>query len=340
MSIGHPNSRWLLADIGGTNARFAIAEAPGADPSQEKVLACADYPTLVDAIRTYLAGVEGEWPRCAAMAIATPVFRDWVKMTNHHWAFSIEQTRQALELECLKMVNDFTAQAMAVRHLNESELRPLGGGEKAEDAPIAVLGPGTGLGVSGLIPTGTGDWIPLQTEGGHASFSPVTDREIAVFQVLRKRYPHVSVERILSGSGLTNLYHGIARVDDQHDEQLSPPEIVRRAQDGSCSTCREAVAMFVDILGNVTGNLILTLGARGGFFICGGIPPKLGSLFDIERFRQRLEDHGRFKDYLREVPGHLVLAKHPALLGLSRGMAHETGAMRNRIPRAAGDLII
>ncbi|MEX0729350.1 MAG: glucokinase [Aquisalimonadaceae bacterium] len=310
---------WLVADIGGTNARFAVLDAPGRDPEHERVLACADYPDLIQATEAYLAGLPRQRPARAAMAIANPVTGDRVRMTNHHWAFSIEETRQALGLRALHMVNDLTAQALAVRHLPAESLLSLGGGPGVENAPLAILGPGTGLGVSGLIPCG-GHWEPLHGEGGHVSFSPVSDREIGVLQVMHREHDHVSVERLASGMGLVNLYRCLAILDGAVPELLKPADITRRAADHACPHCVEAVRMFCGILGNITGNLILTLGARGGFYICGGIVPRLGDLFDVDYFRERMEAHGRFRPYLAEIPGYVVLAPHPALLGLSRGI--------------------
>lgn len=317
---------WLVADIGGTNARFAVLDSAGGDPCHEQVLVCADFPTLVDAAEAYLAGLDRPRPTRAAMAIATAVTGDQVRMTNHHWSFSIKETQQRLGLRALHVLNDFTAQALAIPHLSSEDLRPLGGGVSVQGAPIAVLGPGTGLGVSALIPY-RDHFVPLQGEGGHISFSPVSDREIAVLQLMHRKHNHVSVERLVSGMGLVNLYQSLATLDGIEPELLTPSDITCRAASGQCRHCVEAVRMFCGILGNITGNLILTLGARGGFYLCGGIVPRLGDLFDAHYFRERMEAHGRFRPYLAAVPGYLVLARHPALLGLSKGVTLDVSVL-------------
>jgi len=339
MFTGHPSSHavatpmahWLIADIGGTNARFAVVHGAGTEPRQQRVLACADYPTLADAVMHYLEGLSGPKPGLAAMAIATPVTGDQVRMTNHHWAFSIEETRRRLGLDALHVINDFTAQALAVPHLPPEALSPLGGAPGPANTPLAVLGPGTGLGVSGLIPAGN-QWVALQGEGGHVSFSPSNAREIALLQALMQDYAHVSAERLVSGMGLVNIYRGLCRVDgiatDPAMEPLTPASVTERARNGTCAVCSESVQLLSAMLGTVTGNLVLTLGARGGFYLCGGVLLRLGSLFDAALFRQRFEDRGRFSKYLAPVPGYLVLMEHTGLLGMARGYTSQMVALQ------------
>jgi glucokinase len=179
-----------------------------------------------------------------------------------------------------------------------------------------VLGPGTGLGVSGLIPTGP-HWIPLQGEGGHVTLSVMNEREIAVLQQLHQRFSHVSAERVLSGPGLVNLYDALCGVERVVPKVLTPPEITRRAQEASCSICLEAVSMFCGLLGTLAGNLVLTLGALGGVYVGGGIVPSLGRLFTNSHFRDRFEDKGRYNDYLSRVPTYIIRSELPALLGLA-----------------------
>ena len=318
MSTGPRNTAWLIADIGGTNARFAIVPEPGGAPEQQQVLPCADFPDLAAAASHYLEGVAGPRPRHAAMAIATSITSDQIRMTNNSWVFSIEQTRRQLDLKRLDLINDFTAQALAIPHLSAEALRPLGGVEAAPDTPLAVVGPGTGLGVSGLIPAG-GDWIPLKAAGGHVSFSPVNAREIALLEVMLREFEHVSAERLISGMGLENIYRGLCEVDGVETGALSAAAIVGQARAGQSALCLEAVRMLTGMLGTVTGNVVLTLGARGGFYICGGVVLRLGELFDETHFRERFEAHGRFRDYLSAVPGYLVLEAQSGLLGMARG---------------------
>lgn len=307
----------MIADIGGTNARFALLD--GADRRDEVVLVCADYPDLVSAAEEYLqrvgAKVSGR-PLEAALAIAGPVTSDIVRMTNHVWQFSAAHTRQQLKLRRLLVLNDFTALAMSVRHLKKDDIEQVGGGRAQPNAPIAVIGPGTGLGVSGLIPAGE-HWIPLQGEGGHATLSVMNEREVAVLQQLQQRFSHISAERVISGPGLVTLYDALCGVEGVIPEVLTPPEITKRAQEGTCRLCFETVGMFCALLGTMAGNLVLTLGALGGAYIGGGIAPGLGPMFTSSRFRDRFEDKGRFTDYVSRVPTFVIRAELPALLGLA-----------------------
>jgi glucokinase len=308
----------LIADIGGTNARFALLD--GTTPRDEVVFACAQYPDIVSAIEHYLQQVgahEGSSrPREGAFAIAGPVTGDVIRMTNHVWQFSAAQTRQQLRFDRLILMNDFTALAMAVRHLPQSELEAVGGGRPKPNAPIALLGPGTGLGVSGLIPAGD-HWIPLQGEGGHVTLSVMNEREIEVLRQLRQRFSHVSAERVLSGSGLVNLYDALCALEGVVPEPLTPPDVTRRAMEASCRICMETVSMFCALLGTLAGNLVLTLGAFGGLYIGGGIVPRLGRLFISSPFRDRFEDKGRYADYLAAVPTYIIHSPLPALIGLA-----------------------
>jgi glucokinase len=303
----------LIADIGGTNARFGLID--DGRRRDELVLACADYPDIVSAVEHYLRTVGGPRPAEAAMAIAGPITGDIVRMTNHVWQFSASQTRERLGLRRLIVLNDFTALAMSLRHLPPDSLEPIGGGRVVADSPIAVIGPGTGLGVSGLIPAG-GHWIPLQGEGGHVTLAVMNEREIAVLNQLHQRFSHVSAERVLSGPGLVNLYEALCGVEGVVPKTLTPPEVTRRAQEASCRICLEAVNIFCALFGTMAGNLALTLGALGGVYIGGGIVPSLGRLFTSSPFRDRFEDKGRYADYLARVPTFVIRAELPALIGL------------------------
>jgi glucokinase len=308
----------LIADIGGTNARFALLGESGWH--DEIVLACADYPDLVAATEHYLRSVGAangpQRPHEAAMAIAGPITSDIVRMTNHVWEFSTSHTRERLGLRRLIILNDFTALAMAVRHIPANELEPIGNGRPVPNMPLAVLGPGTGLGVSGLIPSGP-HWIPLQGEGGHVTLAVMNEREIGVLQQLNRRFSHVSAERVLSGPGLVNLYEALCALDGRVPEVLKPADITRRAREGSCRICLEAVSIFCSLLGTLAGNLVLTLGALGGAYIGGGIVPSLEKLFTSSNFRDRFEDKGRYADYLAQVPTYIIRTKLPALIGLA-----------------------
>jgi glucokinase len=306
----------LVADIGGTNARFALIAANSLEPEQEKTVRCADYESLEQAVRSYLQESGEPVVREAALDVATNVTGDFVHLTNGPWGFSIEQTRRALDLERLRVVNDFTALALAVPTLRPDELAKIGGGAAVSAMPIGVIGPGTGLGVSGLIPVGQG-WVALQGEGGHAAFSPMNEREIGVLRWLQQRYDHVSVERAVSGMGLQNLYHALCAMDGTQPKPLDPNQISTAALSRSDARCMAALEMFCAILGTAAANLVLTLGAQAGCYIGGGIVPQLGGYFAHSAFRARFETAGRFSSYVAAVPTYVILASTPALRGLA-----------------------
>jgi len=305
---------WLVGDIGGTNARFGLVSPDGV-LLHSSVLADADYAGLGEAIEAYLAGRGGlPRPREAAIAVASPVSGDEVRFTNHPWAFSISQLRSRLGFERLEVINDFTAQALALPHLKAGDKLAVGGGTAAAGAPLAVLGPGSGLGVSGLVPAG-GRWVPLSGEGGHVTMAPATDREGAVLAAMRRHFDHVSAERVLSGPGLVNLYNALAEVDGVPAKAFTAAQISDAETGTQEPLCREATGMFCAMLGTVAGDLALTLGAKGGVYIGGGIVPRLGKRFAASPFRERFEAKGRFRDYLAAIPSFVVTHKLPAFLG-------------------------
>jgi glucokinase len=313
----------LIADIGATNARFAVI-SPDGGLQRPRVLACEEYPTIHGAIAAYL---QDELPRtdvrqveAAALAIAGPVTGDHVALTNHPWSFSIGQLRDHLGIERLHVLNDFAAVAVAMPHLEPEERTQLGGGRPLPDAPIGVLGPGSGLGVGGLVPTATG-WLALPGEGGHATMAPTNARESAVLDRMRARYDHVSAERVLSGPGLVDLYITLAEVDGVPAVSYTAPQITDPGICAADANCREAVNMFCAMLGTVAGNLALTLGARGGIYVAGGIVPKLGTTFASSAFRERFEQKGRLRPYLAQIPTYVVTHPFPAFLGLAALLA-------------------
>jgi glucokinase len=306
----------LLADIGGTHARFALGEADGS-VSDPLVLACRDFPGPAAAAEAYLATVADKGaPRKGAFAVASPVIGDTIDMTNHTWTFRIDDVRRDLNLDDLRVINDFAAIALAVPHLGEADRHQVGGGTAVPDAPIAVLGPGTGLGVSALVPAG-GGWVPLATEGGHVTMAATTEREDAVIALLR-RDGHVSAEDVISGVGLVNLYRALSELEKEKPApDVTPAEVTERALEGTCPRGSEALEMFCVLLGTAAANLALSLGARGGVYVAGGIVPKLGDAFAASGFRRRFEDKGRFSDYLAAVPTYVVTHELPAFVGLS-----------------------
>ena len=250
----------------------------------------------------------------AVFAMALPVDADWVQLTNSPWAFSIEQTREALGLERLTVINDFSAQALAIPALTPKERLQIGEGEPVEAAPIGVIGPGTGLGVGGLLCMG-GTWQPVASEGGHVSLAPRDEVDAAVWAHLRERFGHVSNERVLSGPGLVNLASALAAIEGEELRLESPKDVTRRAKAGRCRFCSEALQRFSGLLGAAAGDLALTLCAQGGIYIGGGLVKRLGDLFDAGQFRASFVAKGRFEEYLRAVPTYLVTRRDPGLLG-------------------------
>ena len=323
-SGGTHDSPRLLADIGGTNARFAMEQADG---YLEAISVSPQnaHASISDAIRFYMSKPQviaagAKRVRHAAFAIANPVDGDWVQMTNAGWAFSIEAVRLEFGLETLLVVNDFTALAMALPYLKENQKLQVGDGISKQRSPIGLIGAGTGLGVSGLIPAGDG-WVALESEGGHVSFSPMNEREVEVLRIVWNEYSHVSAERLLSGMGLELIYRALAHLAGVTPEALLAPEISHRALAHECPLCDEAVELFCTMLGTVAANLALTLGAKGGIYIGGGIVPRLGERFVQFGFRQRFEQKGRFSHYLSEIPTYVITAENPAFLGVSAMLA-------------------
>jgi len=311
----------LLADIGGTNARFAWqadADAPIADLV---TLPCAEHASLADVLQAYLQRLGRPAPKRCAIAIANPVLGDRVQMTNHHWAFSISALQVHFGFERLRVLNDFSALALALPALRAEELRQVGGGKAQLGAAIGLIGPGTGLGVSGLLPDGRGGWVPLEGEGGHVTLAGCAPREQQVLAQLAARHGHASAERAVSGQGLVDLHAALAAIEHPGRTRpaLTAADITAAAVAGSDPCCREALNLFCALLGTAAGNLALTLGARAGVCLGGGIVPRLGSFIDASPFRARFEAKGRFSAYLAEIPVFVIQARQsPALLGAAQ----------------------
>jgi glucokinase len=321
-ATSRPEGARLLADVGGTNARFAWQAASDQPPSQVRVLPCADYPSLQAAMHAYLAGVGRGIPRQVAIAIANPITGDQVRMTNHHWTFSQAEVRREFGLDTLYLLNDFTALALALPALSATELRQVGGAAARAAAPCGLVGAGTGLGVSGLLPDGSGGWLPLQGEGGHVTLPAETERERLVMDGLQRRYGHASAERALCGQGLLDTYTLLCQSDGVAAPACATPaEVTAAALAGHDAQAVEALNLFCALLGSVAGNLALTLGAHGGVYIGGGIVPRLGEWFDASAFRARFEAKGRFRPLLQGIPVWVITAPtSPALLGAARAL--------------------
>jgi glucokinase len=306
----------VIADIGGTNARFALVDGAGRT-GRTRILKCDDYPDPAAAAEDFLAwAAPSARPRRGAFAVASPMAGDQVTMTNHPWSFSVDDVRRRLGLDVLRVINDFAAIALAVPHLDRDDWYQLGGDAPVPGAPIAVVGPGTGLGVSALVPA-AGGWASLATEGGHVTMAARDEREASVLAELRRTHGHVSAERVISGPGLVNLYSALCALDGRRaDPAASPDEVSRLAADATRPAAAEALEMFCAMLGTVASDMALSLGALGGVYIAGGIVPKLGAAFAASGFRRRFEDKGRFAAYLAAIPVFVITHPLPAFVGL------------------------
>lgn len=311
----------LLGDIGGTHARFAWQSQADAPLSDLATYLCAGHATLPDAIRHYLQAQGKVAPRWCGLGLATPIAGDLVQMTNHPWSFSIAGLQRELGLERLKVLNDFTALALALPTLGAADLHQIGGSAPAPACALAVLGPGTGLGVSGLLPAGAGHYVPVTGEGGHVTLAAGNAREAAVVAQLAQRFGHASAERALSGPGLVHLYEAVCTLAGHAAAPLAPADVIAGARRADDPACAEALDLFFNFLGSVAGDLALTLGARGGVYVAGGITPRLIPELERSAFRERFERKGRFRDYLRPVPVFVIQAAvSPALTGASRAL--------------------
>jgi glucokinase len=304
----------LVGDIGATNARFALVQPNGATtPPRAYVL--DDYPSLTDAIDAYLTDeAPPVRPKQAVLAVACPVTGDRVALTNHSWTFSIEAIREHFALRRLQVLNDLAAHAIAIPRLGPDDCIQIGPGSPVANAPIGLIAPGTGLGMSALIPTPNGA-IPIEGEGGHMTMAPADQRESTVLDLMRRRYDHVSAERLVSGLGLLNLYNSLCELAGAPAAPFTPAQITDPRTWKEDPRTREATAMFCAMLGTVAGNLALTLGSRGGIYIAGGIVPKLGLSFAESGFRARFEAKGRFRSYLSAIPTYVVMRPLSALVG-------------------------
>jgi glucokinase len=324
---------WLVADIGGTNARFGLVSAPGAAVEQVISVHCADYATLEAAACAYLAEVghrsgEVPKPRVAAFALATAVSGDIVRMTNSPWTVSAAAARTALGAERVILLNDFEALALALPRLAPMDVRVIGGGLINHRLPMAVIGPGTGLGVAACVPTSDGGWAALPGEGGHATLAATDDFEADLLRIVRREHAHVSAERLLSGLGLPLLYRAVATVRGRpFDASLAAPDITRLGLQKADASCAETIDTFCAMLGSFAGNVALTVGARGGLLIAGGVAHSLSGFLPLSRFRERFEAKGRFRGYLAPIATGLVVAPHAALAGAAQGIANQVGTV-------------
>jgi len=297
----------LLGDIGATNVRFALLSNGVLGPI--KWFTVADFPRFTDAVTAFLdCHCRHVSVRGALLAVAGPVANDRCMLTNSAWTIDASELCAAFSFAKVHILNDFEATALSLPLLTAADLYPVGGGKAVLGTPMAVLGPGSGLGVACFVP-GSQSSIVIASEGGHATMAAISDREDAIIDYLRRQFGHVSAERVVSGSGLENLYRAVIAVDGIEAPKRNAAEITNAALDG-CQVARAALDLFCAMLGTFAGNVALMFGARGGVFIAGGIAPRLTEYIARSEFRARFEHKGRFRQYLASIPSSIIV--HPA----------------------------
>jgi glucokinase len=316
----------LVGDVGGTNARFALARRVEGRIvlDRHESFPAHEHPTFLGGVKAFLDGCDVK-PSGGVLAVAGPVTDGAIDLTNSPWRVS-EGELQTLGLNPVRLINDFEALAWGAPIVPEDQLASLGGpAEGQHDAAIAVLGPGTGFGVSALARDSHGREIALPSEGGHACFAPGDAVEDEILRILRRRYDRVSIERLICGPGLLNMHRALAEIDGRETHVDDPAEITREALEDMNSPCGATLARFCAILGAVAGDVALTMGARGGIYIAGGIAPRILPFLKASPFRERFERKGRFQPYMEAIPTKVILHKHAALLGAARVAFAEAG---------------
>ncbi|RUR30665.1 glucokinase [Vreelandella nanhaiensis] len=314
----------LIGDIGGTNARFALVTPGQTSPQDILSLPCADYPGVVEAAQDYLdrVGATGSnAPGEACLAFACPVHAEQVKMTNNHWQFLKHDVQQALNLSLFKVINDFTAQALGIPHVPDQDLVAVKPGTAQAHALRLVIGPGTGLGVAGIFPSQHA-WIPLPTEGGHVAFAPTDARERELLDEFHKHYSRVSVERLLCGQGIVDIYTAYCALEGVAPGFTSAAEVTQAANQGD-TLARRTLQRFLKILGDVCGDTTLSMGARGGVYLCGGIIPRLLDWLPKSALCEAFINKGRMHAYNADIPIWVVTHPWTGLLGAAEALHNE-----------------
>ena len=310
------NSEILVADIGGTNARFALASINannGVKIKEISILQTNDWPSLEDAVLSYLDKV-GIKVRRAALAFAGPVNEDEVSLTNGKWKFNQSELPLILKMEEVKVINDFCAKACSLITLREDQLRQIGrGGETNERGNKIVVGPGTGIGVGALVAVGD-KWKAVASEGGHVGYSPSGDIEKEIANVLNKEYYRISVEDLVSGRGLSNIYYALGVINGRHHSKLHPSEITKKAINENDEDCIKTLKIFSGILGGYASDMAGTFNATGGVYISGGVVPKIAQYFNELEFRKKFEENEKLP-FVKQIKTHMILEEKIALFG-------------------------
>lgn len=308
----------LIGDIGGTNARFALADPKQPGFSKEATLQCADFASADLAIRQYLEDVGAKSPDVICLAAAGPIVEQRVRFTNNPWSIAASELGERFGIRRVRLLNDFEAIAYSIPFMTESDTLPFGlpepGSLHKEHYTVGILGPGTGLGAVGLRKH-AGLLIPIAGEASHGGFAPESQVQIDMLSALRERYDRVSSERFVSGPGLENIYWAMCKIHGEQRQQLSAADIFARAADHSDPRAAESVHVFFEILGQVAGDYALALGATDGVFIAGGIVRRYPDLLENSRFRSGFESKGRFRALMERIPTQLILHPEPGLLG-------------------------
>lgn len=306
----------LIGDIGGTNARFAIVPEKGAAAHFLPILRTADFDTFESAIEAVLANYTAASPRSAIFAIAGPVEGDEIRLTNNSWTVRPKRLSKQFDLSRIIVLNDFEAQALAVASFELQHVYQIGGGSGIAGATRVAVGPGTGLGVAGLLNV-QNMWVPVPGEGGHVDIGPRTPRDIQIFPYLEPIGGRISAEQVLSGRGLTYIYHAIAKADGKQALLSSAAEISAAALEGNDSLASEALNLFVTYLGRLAGDLAMIFMSHGGVFLTGGIVPKILPALETGVFRMAFEDKAPHEGLLGTIPVYVVTSEFPGIDGLA-----------------------
>ena len=305
----------VVVDLGGTNIRLAVCDLVTGELTQLKTFSCAEFSSIEDALMQYFECLD-EKVAHLCIGIASAIDGDYVAMLNLNWAFSIQALQQKLHLTSLYVINDYTAISLALPFLSSSEKIKIGGGEAQPNGVTAVFGPGTGLGVSHIINVAD-KWISLEGEGGHVSFTANTQEQAAILAHLQAQFGHVSVERVLSGKGLVNIYQSLSQLSGSPVEFEYPKDVLEAALNGTCPLARKSLDTFCQIMGSFAGNIALNLNCTGGVYIAGGIVPRFIAFFEQSEFRYYFEEKGRVKRILSKIPTFVIIKDNPGLLGAS-----------------------